>query len=155
MKLISIAALLVAIAFLAVLILTKSNRKSRRASGDLRPKKPLSDREQSMYFRLRDSLPNRIVLAQVAFSALLETKDRPTRATFDRKVADFVICSTAFEVIAVVELDDASHRGNEAKDTKRDGLLTAAGIKVVRFKNVPNQSEVLAELDDKKLTRTT
>ena len=59
------------------------------------------------------------------------------RAKFNRKMADFVVCSKAFEVIAVVELDDSSHKGNEEKDEARDGLLKQAGVAVLRYKTVP------------------
>jgi very-short-patch-repair endonuclease len=129
-----------ALAALAMAVLAKPKR--RTATGDLSAKTPLTDREQSMYFRLLQALPEQVILAQVALSALLDTKDRPTRATFDRKVADFVICSKAFRVIAVVELDDASHRGRQANDASRDQMLTKAGIKTLRFKNIPDADDL-------------
>ncbi len=111
---------------------------SGRATGDLRARQPLTEREQAMYFRLTQALPEYVVLAQVAFSALLDTKDRPTRATFDRKVADFVVCTKAFEIAAVIELDDASHRGREEADAARNAMLERVAYRVLRFKNVPD-----------------
>ncbi|MDN3923215.1 DUF2726 domain-containing protein [Roseateles violae] len=136
---------LCAIAFVAILILGRAatGRKGRKATGNAWKRPPLTEREQAMYFRLSQAMPDSVVLAQVAFSALLDTKDRPTRATFNRKMADFVVCSKAFEVIAVVELDDASHRGRESQDAKRAALLTAAGYKVMRFKSVPDTAPLL------------
>jgi very-short-patch-repair endonuclease len=92
--------------------------------------------------RLQQAFPNDIVLTQVAFSALLTAKDLPTRATFNRKVADFVVATKAFEVLAVIELDDASHRGREGLDGKRDELLERAGYRVLRFKSVPDADAV-------------
>ncbi|PND39526.1 hypothetical protein C1O66_03605 [Paucibacter aquatile] len=133
---------------LTVFLLVKARRRPR-ATGKLWKRTPLTKREQGMYFRLKNALPDRVVLAQVSFSALLDTRDRPTRATFDRKVADFVICSKAFEVAAVIELDDESHRGREHLDQRRDQLLTKAGIKVLRFKNIPDEGELLAALSEK------
>jgi very-short-patch-repair endonuclease len=91
-----------------------------------------------MFHRLQQAFPNDIVLTQVAFSALLTAKDLPTRATFNRKVADFVVATKAFEVLVVVELDDSSHRGREAHDSRRDSLLGGAGYRVLRFKHVPD-----------------
>jgi len=114
----------------------------RRASGDIRAKKLLTEREQPMYFRLRQAFPDDLVLSQVAFSALLTAKDQPTRSMFNRKVADFVVATKAFEVLAVIELDDSSHKGREVQDSKRDSLLERAGYRVLRFKNVPNVDEV-------------
>jgi very-short-patch-repair endonuclease len=53
-------------------------------------------------------------------------------------VADFVICNKAFEVQAVIELDDASHKGRELQDEKRISTLLQAGHKVLRYKTVLN-----------------
>lgn len=117
--------------------------RRRKALGDVRARKLLTDREQSMFHRLLQAFPNDVVLSQVAFSALLTAKDMPTRSTFNRKVADFVLATKAFEVVAVIELDDASHRGREDHDSRRDALLERAGYRVLRFKNVPNVDEVL------------
>lgn len=110
----------------------------RRASGEVRQKKLLTDREQPMYFRLKQAFPDDVVLCQVAFSALLTAKHLATRSTFNRKVADFVVATKAFEVLAVIELDDASHHRREVQDGQRDALLECAGYRVLRFKNVPD-----------------
>lgn len=147
MKIQELAIAFVVLAVVAVLIsaaMKKQRVAGRKATGLLTRKAPLTEREQSMYFRLTQSMPETIVLAQVAFSALLDTKDKPTRGTFDRKTADFVVCSKAFDVIAVVELDDSSHKGRAAHDGMRDALLSKAGYKVLRFKNIPDKDEVLA-----------
>ncbi|MDR7296349.1 very-short-patch-repair endonuclease [Pelomonas aquatica] len=117
-------------------------RRGSKVLGDIRARKLLTDREQPMFHRLQQAFPNNIVLSQVAFSALLTAKEMPTRATFNRKVADFVLATKAFEVVAVMELDDASHRGREDHDSRRDALLERAGYSVLRFKNVPNVDDV-------------
>jgi len=113
-----------------------------RAPGEIRAKKILTDREQPMFHRLQQAFPNEVVLSQVAFSALLTAKDLRTRATFNRKVADFVVATKAFEVLAVIELDDSSHKGRDVVDGKRDALLEGAGYRVLRFKNVPDVDTV-------------
>lgn len=102
----------------------------------------LSKNEQPMYFRLCETFPSHVVLAQVAFSALLDARSRATRNTFDRKVADFVLCTKAFEVIAVIELDDSSHQKKAAADVARDELLILAGYQVLRFAKVPDVAEL-------------
>lgn len=107
-------------------------------------RKPLTNREQAMYFRLQSALPEYVVLAQVSFGALLKAKSFAARNTYDRKIADFVVCSKAFEVIAVIELDDASHNNKQAQDGKRDQLLQKAGYKTMRFKNVPDAADFQA-----------
>ncbi len=119
-----------------------------------RAKRPLTDREQAMYFRLMQAMPEHVVMAQVAFSALLDAKSTATRNTFDRKTADFVVCSKGFEVTAVVELDDSSHKGRAKADAARDSLLTKAGYKVVRFKNVPNVEDARSAITKAATTKT-
>lgn len=116
--------------------------RRRRALGVIRARKLLTDREQPMFHRLQQAFPEYFVLTQVAFSALITAKEMPTRATFNRKVADFVLTNKAFEVIAVIELDDASHRGREEHDSRRDSLLERAGYRVLRFKHVPDVDAV-------------
>jgi len=107
---------------------------------------PLTINEQHMFFRLAEAFPDEIILAQVAFSALLNCKNVGTRNRFDRKRADFVICTKAFSVIAVVELDDSSHRGREKRDAERDKLLTNAGYKVLRYRQVPDTAPLQADV---------
>ncbi|CAN5906963.1 hypothetical protein BH11PSE12_BH11PSE12_17230 [soil metagenome] len=107
-----------------------------------------------MFFRLVESLPENIVLAQVAFSALLKTTEQTTRNKFDRKVADFVICNKAFEVIAIIELDDSSHKGKEEQDAERDSLLINAGYKVIRYKKTPDISIVKKDIYDITIPKT-
>lgn len=122
-------------------------RLQDRNKASIKSRQPLTLREQPMYFRLCDAAPERVVLAQVAFSALLTTRTLALRNTFDRKVADFVVCTKAFEVIAVIELDDSSHKGREAADAKRAQLLTNAGYTVLRYRNVPDTEVVRADLE--------
>jgi very-short-patch-repair endonuclease len=86
-----------------------------------------------MYWRLRETFPDLVVLAQVAFSALI-TSRREDRNRYDRKTADFVLCDRALVVVAVIELDDASHAGREGPDKARAALLESAGYRVLRFK---------------------
>jgi very-short-patch-repair endonuclease len=103
-----------------------------------RAKQPMTEREQAMFFRLQQTFPDLVVMPQMAMSALLTAKAIGTRNTFDRKVADFVVCTKSFNVVCVIELDDASHRNKGAKDKARDAMLQAAGYKTTRFKNIPD-----------------
>ncbi len=118
-------------------------------AGDVKRKTPLSKREQSMYFRLTEVFPEMVVLSQVSFSALITGKNAAVRNRFNRKYADFVLCSKAFQVVAVVELDDASHEGREQQDKDRESILALAGIRVVRFKQVPDAADLLSALAPK------
>lgn len=124
----------------------KTTEKETKAGGQLWPKYVLTKREQSMFFRLTESLPDCVVLTQVSFNALLWTNNNADRNSFNRKMADFVICNKAFEVLAVVELDDSTHNGQEERDNKRDELLKKAGYNILRYKQVPNIDEVKRDI---------
>ena len=75
-------------------------------------------------------------------SYVLTARAYATRNTFDRKVADFVVCDKSFQVLAVIELDDASHKGKADKDAARDAMLANAGYRVLRYPNVPDIDRV-------------
>ncbi|GEM_PF-1648936 len=87
---------------------------------------PLSSVEQVLYFRLCKALPQHMVLAQVQLSRMLGVKKgHNPQAWFNRisrMSADFVICTRDARVVAVIELDDASHQraARQEADAKKD-----------------------------------
>jgi very-short-patch-repair endonuclease len=108
---------------------------------------PLTAREQAMYNRLVQTLPDLVVLPQVSFGALLTARTRAARSSFSRKIADFVVCDRAFKVVAVIELGDKSRKGQSQEDSERDVLLMEAGYRVLRYKRVPDIDRVEADFD--------
>jgi very-short-patch-repair endonuclease len=137
-------ALVIAISLAAIKRKTRSSGRLG-ASALVMKRNALTNREQVMYFRLTEALHEHIVLAQVAFSALLKTHNRPDRNRFDRKVADFVVMNRSFEVLAIIELDDSSHKGRERQDAERQALLTNAGYRVIRYNSIPDIEVLKAE----------
>lgn len=131
-----------ALGIVALLVAATCAPRGSRSTEVPRATWPLTRNEQLMYFRLQGALPELIVLSQVSFGALLAAKSQAVRNTFDRKRADFVVCEKSFKVVAIVELDDSSHDGNEARDAKRDTLLKAAGYRVLRYRGIPNIDRV-------------
>lgn len=132
------------LALLVVVLAVAVVLPKKKGTGEIpRARRPMTEREQAMFFRLQSALPAYVVLAQVSFGALLEAKSRATRNRYDRKIADFVVCSKAFEVVAVIELDDASHKNKRVADAQRDKLLKNAGYKTLRFNNVPNPEDLI------------
>src|SRR5262249_3220246 len=117
----------------------KSKQRGAAPKGSFAKKKLATPREQSMYWRLVDALPQPeyIVLAQVSFGALLSARQGASRYSFSQKIADFVVTDKSFTVLAVIELDDSSHRGKEDRDAQRDAMLTEAGYRVLRYEQVP------------------
>ena len=140
--LLAIAALILFFAMLAKRQTGKSRKPLR-----LHRKPVMTTREQQMYQLLQTALPECTVLAQVAFSALVTAKGWENRNRFDRKVADFVLCSQQLNVIAVIELDDRSHAGREREDKERDTMLRLAGYVTLRYANFPTQQALRADIE--------
>jgi very-short-patch-repair endonuclease len=101
-------------------------------------KKPLTQPEQVLY-RLVRALPDSIVLAQVQLSRFLGVKEVSDYQSWLNRIsqmsADFVVCAKDATVLAVIELDDASHQTDRRKatDEKKTRALKAAGVKLVRW----------------------
>ena len=133
------AFLIIVVALCLVAAAFAGQMKRRTGSGPVptKAKLVLSKNEQAMYWRLRETFPDLVVLAQVAFSALI-TSTREHRNRYDRKVADFVLCDRSMKTVAVIELDDSSHAGRGAQDAARSALLETAGYRVLRFPRVPD-----------------
>jgi len=135
---------------LLVFVLAARKKAAQNRSGFVdRPKArpPLTAREQAMYNRLVQTLPDLVVLPQVSFGALLTARTRAARSSFSRKIADFVVCDRSFKVVAVVALGDKSSKGRSQRDLDRDALLLQAGYRVLRYPRVPDVGRVEADFD--------
>lgn len=137
---------IIIVVVIAVLGAITQSKKSTKTYDPVKAKRVISMNEQPMFNRLRDALPQHIVLAQVAFSALITSRGYASRSRFNRKVADFVVLDKAYNVVAIVELDDNSHKGQEHKDAGRDALLKEAGYTVMRYKRTPDLDKLKADL---------
>jgi very-short-patch-repair endonuclease len=110
--------------------------------------RPLTEREQVLYWRLRNVLPDEIVLAQVALSRILRVRKghgfRSWLNRVDRMTVDFLVCLPDATIVAVVELDDASD-GSPVRilaDDRKTRALQSAGIKLLRYANVPDEAQL-------------
>lgn len=135
---------LIAIMVLAILsVLKKGESKNRNAKRNpIKGKRIITMNEQPTFMKLKEALPEHIILAQVAFSAFMTAQGYTTRNLFNRKVADFVVLDKAFNIVAIVELDDSSHKGKEKFDAERDALIHEAGFKVIRYKRTPELVQI-------------
>jgi very-short-patch-repair endonuclease len=140
--------LIVVIAGIVVFAILKV--RSQGGAGDevwpFYAKKPLSQPEQVLYFRLIQALPEHIILAQVQLSQLLGVKKGNNYQAWvnriNRMSADFVVCNKDSSIVAIIELDDATHQreDRQAADAKKDKALTSAGVRIVRWqaKSIPD-----------------
>lgn len=139
----AVVALMAAVALLKAHLRGGSVRK-----GTFGPRPALTKNEQGMYWRLVQSFPEpeHVVLSQVSFGALLVAKRGASRYSFSQKRADFVLLDKTFRVLAVIELDDSSHRGQETRDAQRDSMLLAAGYKVLRYSGIPDVDRLVRDV---------
>ena len=145
--------LIVVIVIFAVLLIVakaKNGADSSEAPWPFYAKKPLSNPEQVLYFRLCSALPEHIVLAQVGLSRILGVKKGNNFSEWfnriNRMSADFVVCTKDSTIVAVIELDDASHEkaDRQTADAKKDKALISAGIRIVRcqVKSIPDEATI-------------
>jgi hypothetical protein len=146
-------ALLAVVAVIAAVVMAVAWPKVKTASRALSytQLKPLTEREQTLYWRLVQALPECVVLSQVTFSRFMKPDTgglaplkeyRALQNRISQKTIDFLVCLPDFTVVAALELDDASH--DQALDRQRDALLRAAGIAVLRIK--ANEMPAVARL---------
>jgi len=109
----------------------------------------MTDREQVLYHRLREALPDCLIFAQAQLSQVISVKYRTKNPQawlnkISQKSVDFVVCQQDSSVLAVIELDDKSH--NNAKQARRDAdkskALKDAGVKLIRVREVPSVSSI-------------
>jgi very-short-patch-repair endonuclease len=147
--------LLAVVMIIAIVGLLKVKSQDISDGNDIWPfyaKKPLSQPEQILYFRLIEALPDHIVLAQVQLSRFLGVKKGHNYQSWSNRInrmsADFVICKKDASIVAVIELDDSTHQklDRQIADNKKDKALEAAAIKVVRWQaqSIPDLSEIKA-----------
>lgn len=120
-------------------------------------KKIMSKPEMIFYYRLVNTLPDQIILAQVQLSRVLGVKSGANFGEWHNRInrmsLDFVVCRREdTSIIAVIELDDKSHEREERvkADEKKNQALTSANIRIIRWKiqDMPDEKtirQVLAE----------
>ena len=141
--------LLIVVVIVMVLVVVLKAKAKGGADDELWPyyaKKPLSQPEQILYFRLVQALPEHIILAQVQLSQLLGVQKGHNFQTWHNRInrmsADFMVCNKDSSIVAVIELDDATHqrKDRQVADAKKDKALASAGVRIIRWpvKSIPD-----------------
>jgi very-short-patch-repair endonuclease len=149
--------LVLVVVVIAVLAFLKAKSQGGSGGNEIWPfyaKKPLSQPEQVLYFRLIEALPNHIILAQVQLSRFLGVKKGHNYQSWSNRInrmsADFVVCNKDSSIVAVIELDDSTHQkpDRQTADAKKDKALEAAEVKIIRWqaKAIPDVSTIKAAL---------
>jgi hypothetical protein len=112
----------------------------------------LSKAEVATYFRLREALPQHIILAQVQLSRFLKVSTRLSYSGWMRRVGarcvDFVVCDAAGMVVAVIELEPEPIGGTMGPNAARrkHKVLKAAEIPVMYWDaaHLPTAAQIRA-----------
>ena len=113
---------------------------------------PLTDREQALYWRLRNALPEQVILAQVGLSRILRVQaGHDFRGWLDhinRMTIDFIVCRPDNTILAAIELEELSTAPGDraAVEETKAKALASAGIKLLRFRELPSEDELRAAL---------
>ncbi|MEN9358951.1 MAG: hypothetical protein RL095_486 [Verrucomicrobiota bacterium] len=115
-----------------------------------RSKNLLTSYELILYKKLKESLPDHDVHAQVGLSRVIEPiKDGDFNAfnLICRKSLDFIICQNN-RIIACIELDDPSHDrpSRQKADRQKNEALKSAGLRIIRWKGIPTSEEIRREI---------
>lgn len=141
---------------LALVVVVEFLRTSRRSPKEWPVYRMplLSETERSFFTRLVAAVPEYHVFPQVQVCRFVEVRNVQRRGAilsrYARLSADFVVCGQDFNVLLVVELDDASHNSStrRARDAKKDAVLSAAGIAVIRchVRSMPTTARIREQL---------
>ncbi len=127
------------LAFVAFLVRRFASDAREPIAWPFYSKKPLTQPEQVLYWRLVKALPDHLVLAQVQVSRVLGVRRgfnfHDWNNRINRLSYDFVICKKDGSVVAAIELDDKTHEPamRAERDAKKQRATEAAGVILVRW----------------------
>jgi hypothetical protein len=158
MKMQFLAIIIVFIVF--VLIKKVADKRAKAGSQNDKPpyfkkKTLLEEKEQVLFHRLIEAMPEHYIMAQVRLADIVGVKKCDNWQTWfnkvSRKSVDFVVCDKSFVVLACIELDGETHEQADRKkaDNAKDEALQAAGIPIVRIEAnlLPTASEIKSMLE--------
>jgi hypothetical protein len=136
----ALIALGTAVVVAAAVAIQRRQQGIRDADWPVVAKPFLTAREREWHRALISAFPDLHVFAQVSLSQLVDVRKGAPEAValrnrFRQLVADVVLCSSSYEVQAVIEIDDASHGRSERReaDHRKAKALGFAGIKLLRI----------------------
>lgn len=118
-------------------------------------KRPLSEPEQVLYYRLLQALPGFVILPQVGLSRFLSVKKGNKHGQWHNRISqksvDFLVCNKGMQIVAAIELDDATHARADRKktDDHKNQMLKSAGVTLIRWpvKSMPDIAAIRQQLD--------
>jgi very-short-patch-repair endonuclease len=116
-------------------------------------KKPLSERERETLKRLRESLPEYEIHANMRLADAIKADWKQFRSIKGYHL-DFVICNQSGDIVVAVELDDSTHDNCKAqeRDAKKNKWLSDANIKLIRIREPQEAIGIRRLIDECKHT---
>ncbi len=146
MKAIIVLTVLTLIILAVITVLTREKQAAQQKRREYIKKKPLSNHEQVLYWRLVGALPDHMVLAQVSLGRCLGTKDSGGLDSMTSKNLDFVVCDKASDVVAVIEIDTKNYSSKivSKEDEIKYKALKKAGIDIIRWRanSLPSEADI-------------
>lgn len=151
-SLLVVCAVLTAIAYI---LLRKLQSGSKYSPKHYQTIPLLTEHEQTFFWLLKEAAGRDLIVApQVVFGAFLKVKSTAfvdktkARHQVAHNRGDFIVCNKEFRVVAVVELDDATHdkRAQKVVDRRRDELLKTVGVKAIRYRKMPEVRKIRSDL---------
>ncbi|MBC8737328.1 DUF2726 domain-containing protein [Paraburkholderia sp. UCT31] len=150
------------VVLLLVLLIAKAGGgRSTVARGARLTAKSLLTRNEKLFFeQLARALPSHYIFPQVSMGALMTAKGGESgdsgklRNQFNRKIVDFVVADSNLDVVALIELDDASHNNKRDTDAARDRMTAEAGFVTLRYESRSKPTAEVLRRDILKLRPT-
>jgi very-short-patch-repair endonuclease len=131
--------IVVIVLFVVVKLSVKGEGTGSETPPYFKKKTLLNEKEQVLFNRLVEALPECFVFAQVRLADIVGIKKTKNWQTWfnkvSRKSVDFVVCNKSFVVLACIELDGKTHEQEDRQkaDNDKDAALNAAGIPILRI----------------------
>lgn len=145
---------LVVIAFIAVFMLG-SGKKTNSYSVYCKAKNLLTNNEKEFFNRILKAVPEYYIFPQVSLGALLQVDTDKTKMAgahnkFNKKIADYVVVDSNFNVVVIIELDDRTH--DPEQDKIRDAITATANYRTIRYesKSKPTVEKIRSDILNKK-----
>jgi hypothetical protein len=164
MKMQFLAIVIVFVVFI-ILRMVAAKNKGAETHGKLpyfKKKTLLDEKEQVLFHRLIEAMPDHYVMAQVRLADIVGVKKGENwQSGFNKissKSVDFVICNKSLVVLACIELDGKTHEQEDRQkaDNAKDEALKAAGIPIVRIDTnaLPPTNEIKTMLENAVLPKS-
>ena len=156
MQFLAIVIVFIVFVVMQIVAYKKKKAKAQETSPYVKKKTLLAEREQVLFHRLVEAMPDHYVMAQVRLADIVGVKKCENWQSWfnkiSRKSVDFVICNKSFVVLACIELDGKmqEQEGRQKTDNTKEEALNAAGIPVMRIdaNKLPLTSDIKIMLEN-------